>query len=356
MAARPSAKSTKLRVSIDTWTHGDTKILTPSISIIIPCFNAEATIGRCLDAVFALEVPGEVEVIVIDDGSTDDSISIIQRYPCQLICLGQNSGAAFARNRGLERAIGEFIFFADSDVVLPRDALKIALTAVVDADCVVGVFSAENSYDNFCSQYKSLYINFRFQDLNGAATLNTGIALVRRRVLDQVGSFNEGLKTIEDCELGDRIFRHGFKIVIEQRLKAVHLKYFSMVGLFQSDFRKALGLAELLFTIMRAGQWSPRGEFTDISISLMLNVPIVYGTLGVLLVAATGWLSPVFVVTAVGGGILFYLNNTTFWAYLNQRKGLLFAAAAVLFSFLVYVVVGFATIVGLRALVRHPKT
>jgi glycosyltransferase involved in cell wall biosynthesis len=324
------------------------------ISIIIPCFNASATLRPCLDAVFALEAPDGLEVIVIDDGSTDDSVAIAEGYSCRLVRPGRNGGAAFARNRGIEQATGDHLFFVDADVVLPNDALVLATATMAEsgADCVVGVFAAENPFEDFFSQYKSLYTNFKYQNLQGGASLNTAVTLVRRQVLDDVGGFDEGMSTVEDNELGDRIFRHGFKIVIERRLEVLHLKQFSMAGLLRNDYRKAVGLAELLASRMRAGEWSPGGEFTDISPSHMMNVPIVFVTLAGLLVAAAGWVTPG-ILAAAAGGVLFGLNNGAFWAYLGRRKGVLFTAAAVPFSFLVYTVVGLATVVGLRAFLRR---
>ena len=134
--------------------------------------------------------------------------------------------------------------------------------------------------------------------------------------------------------------------------EVLHLKQFSMAGLLRNDYRKAVGLAELLASRMRAGEWSPGGEFTDISPSHMMNVPIVFVTLAGLLVAAAGWVTPG-ILAAAAGGVLFGLNNGAFWAYLGRRKGVLFTAAAVPFSFLVYTVVGLATVVGLRAFLRR---
>ena len=327
--------------------------MTATVSVIVPCFNASATLGPCLDAIFALEAPDGLDVVV-DDGSTDDSISVAERYPCRLVRPGRNGGAAFARNRGIEQATGEYLFFVDADVVLPSDALTLASStmAEAEADCVVGVFAAENPFEDFFSQYKSLYTNFKYQDLLGTAALNTAVTLLRRQVLDDVGGFDEGMSTVEDNELGDRIFRHGFKIVIERRLEVLHLKHFSMAGLLRNDFRKAVGLAELLASRIRSGEWSPGDEFTDISTGHMLNVPIVYGTLAGLLFAAAGWATTGFL-AAAAGSVLFGLNNRAFWVYLKHRKGVLFTIAGVPFSFLVYTVVGLATGVGLSALIRR---
>src|SRR3990172_12839926 len=92
------------------------------ISVIIPNYNACATIGRCLEAVFSSRYEN-FEVIVVDDCSTDDSVEIIERFPCKLIRLPARSGAARARNVGALSSTGELLFFTDSDCFVLEDTL-----------------------------------------------------------------------------------------------------------------------------------------------------------------------------------------------------------------------------------------
>ncbi len=90
------------------------------ISVIIPAFNAEAEIGRCLDSILNQTIHDYIEIILIDDGSKDNTFKILQQYqknyPMQIKVLRQeNSGPSAARNRGLEIASGKYIGFCDSD-------------------------------------------------------------------------------------------------------------------------------------------------------------------------------------------------------------------------------------------------
>jgi glycosyltransferase involved in cell wall biosynthesis len=95
--------------------------VSPRISVVIPTYNRARTLVRALDSVFAQGVP-DLEVIVVDDGSGDDTKGTIARYPHPVTYLEQaNAGPAAARNRALAVARGEFIAFLDSDdVYLPR--------------------------------------------------------------------------------------------------------------------------------------------------------------------------------------------------------------------------------------------
>lgn len=87
------------------------------ISVIIPMYNASTLIRRCLDSVLAQEGGYSYEVLLVDDGSTDDSVSVVESYnnPCFKVFRQQNAGPAAARNRGLKEAKGRYICYIDAD-------------------------------------------------------------------------------------------------------------------------------------------------------------------------------------------------------------------------------------------------
>ena len=91
------------------------------LSIIIPVYNEANFLRRCLDSVYAND---EVEVIIVDDGSTDGSFEICQEYEDKGFKLIQNehSGVSVARNTGIQLAEGEYITFLDSDDEMSKDA------------------------------------------------------------------------------------------------------------------------------------------------------------------------------------------------------------------------------------------
>lgn len=92
----------------------------PKISVIIPVYNTEKQLKRCLDSVLN-QTLSDIEVLCVNDGSTDNSLQILQAYALQskgvlkVINLAKNSGACAARNLGLQAAQGEYIGFIDSD-------------------------------------------------------------------------------------------------------------------------------------------------------------------------------------------------------------------------------------------------
>jgi glycosyltransferase involved in cell wall biosynthesis len=84
------------------------------VSVIIPCYNQGAFVGEAIQSVLA-QSHQHYEIIVVDDGSTDNSATVIRRYPSVLYIRQANLGLAAARNRGLEAATGEYLVFLDAD-------------------------------------------------------------------------------------------------------------------------------------------------------------------------------------------------------------------------------------------------
>lgn len=107
--------------------------MTPTVSIIIPCYNKRAYVAAAIDS--ALAQGDLAEVIVIDDGSTDGSLEIVEDYSGRITWeTGANLGGSAARNRGLELAKGDFIQFLDADDVLPKGKIAAQL-AMLQGTC-----------------------------------------------------------------------------------------------------------------------------------------------------------------------------------------------------------------------------
>ena len=114
------------------------------LSIIIPAYNAEAYLPQCLDSILAQEHRG-CEVIVVDDGSTDGTVALLERYPDLKVIHQENRGMSTARNRGLDEARGEYILFVDSDDLLTAGALETLVAELSGEDIIA--FNAKKLHD-----------------------------------------------------------------------------------------------------------------------------------------------------------------------------------------------------------------
>ena len=108
------------------------------ISIIIPVYNAEQVLPRCLDSLLN-QTYKQTEIIVINDGSKDDSLAVCQKYASSALNITvlsqENGGAAKARNAGLDIARGEYIMFVDADDYVEEDYCEVLYKAIIEMYC-----------------------------------------------------------------------------------------------------------------------------------------------------------------------------------------------------------------------------
>lgn len=123
----------------------------PKISVIIPVYNVQKYLEEALDSVINQSLK-EIEIICVDDGSTDDSFQILEKYANvdDRIKVYQkvNGGLSSARNLGINKATGKYVYFIDSDDILESKALEICFDESEKNDLDMIMFSAEPFYDN----------------------------------------------------------------------------------------------------------------------------------------------------------------------------------------------------------------
>ncbi len=184
----------------------------PKVSVVIPAYNAEKTIGPLLDSLLAMDYP-EYEVIVVNDGSKDGTKEIVQRYPVRLIDQ-RNRGASAARDAGLRAAEGEIVAYADSDVKVERGWLKNLVKPFEDPDVAATTGQTIFLRNEKCTSWiRSLDIERRNARRGEYTRLANGPnSAFRRSVLIEVGGFDPQWYHAEDTEVSYRIWQQGYRI------------------------------------------------------------------------------------------------------------------------------------------------
>lgn len=177
------------------------------VSIIIPSFNSEKTISACIVSIAETNY-ASLEIIVVDDCSTDNSYSVVSDLSeklsrsIKLIKQEINAGPASARNMGAKAANGKYLFFVDSDTMMREDTINAFLFRIKDADAVVGVYDFLPLNEGYTQQYKALLNNYFFsrKGVIEYEVFDSSRAGIRADIFSSLKGFNETLQWGSDYE------------------------------------------------------------------------------------------------------------------------------------------------------------
>ena len=184
----------------------------PAVSVVIPAYNADWCVGKAIDSVLAQDFR-DCEVIVIDDGSTDDTAAVLAGYGDAIRIVRQpNGGMSSARNAGIRTARGEFIAFLDADDGWLPGKLRLQVESMRSTPAVgfssvaARVEDPDGRLLNLwnCGGEERQVLRFLFENNGGIAGGTSGL-MVRRALFEQVGGYDETLQGAEDADLWMRL-------------------------------------------------------------------------------------------------------------------------------------------------------
>jgi len=311
----------------------------PLISVIVPVHDGAKFLPRCLEAL-TQPCTQPHELIVIDDGSNDDSARTARDMGARVFSLSRQSGPAEARNIGAQMAVGEILLFVDADVVVQSGTLERVTRDFEehpDIAAVFGSYDDEPAEKNFFSQYKNLFHHFVHQQSNTeAGSFWAGCGAVRRDVFLAVGGFDAERyprPAIEDIELGYRMGAMGHRILLDKELQGKHLKQWTLRSLLKADI------------FCRAVPWSilileSKGMVNDLNLRTgeRLSAGLVALTLCVM---AASFLKPglLLLIPLLLMGLI--VLNHKFYRFFIRKRGLRFAILVLPLHYLYYCYSGF---------------
>jgi len=214
---------------------------TPKASIVIPAFNAAPTIEKAILACLAQSYPKDkLEIIVVDDGSSDNTAEIIKRHPVKYI-FQENSGPAKARNTGWKSSAGDVVCFTDADCQPEKEWVLKLVGKFTDEEiaAVAGSYGIVNSNSLKAGCIHEEIIQRHLKMPEFIRVFGSYNVAMRRDILEKLGGFEEGFPQAsgEDNDLSYRILQHGFKIYFAKDVLVYHYYPQSLRAYLKGQFQ-----------------------------------------------------------------------------------------------------------------------
>ncbi|MEU4535738.1 glycosyltransferase family 2 protein [Streptosporangium sp. NPDC023825] len=197
----------------------------PLVSVIVPNYNYAGSLELCLRALQE-QTYRPIELIMVDDGSTDDSVAVAERLGVRVVHTERNMGVAGARNLGTTHARGEILVFVDSDVAAYPDSVEVAV-GMLAADPRLGAVCSIHDpepliRDSLVEEYRALQYYYWTASSEGPISfLFPAMVAMPRHVFDEVGEFNTRLRETEEVDYGHRLTQR-YDMVLTSAVRSRH--------------------------------------------------------------------------------------------------------------------------------------
>jgi GT2 family glycosyltransferase len=317
------------------------------LSVIVPFHRNLTQLERCLTAIQASPLPGTAElaeVIVAADGALEDPGATAEACGASVLRIDGPQGPAVARNIAARTAVGDVLVFVDTDVVARPSALgRLAGHFSQDPQlgAAFGAYDEEPADPGFFSQCRNLAHSFIHQRASrNASTFWAGLGAVRARVFRTVGGFDPrfGRPSVEDIDLGYRIRRAGFRIVLDATAQGTHLKRWTLWSSIVTDVRdRGVPWTQLMH------RYGAMGNDLNVTLRYRLAVVVAY-VLGACVILAA--VQPALLGLAAVLLSILWLIDRPYYQFFATRRGLAFALAWFPFHILHHVCNGLSFALG----------
>lgn len=252
------------------------------ISVIIPVYRDPAGIHRTLLSIREKQIDDvSVEIIVVNDGADKETADVCRNQKVRMLEIIPNGGSYFARNRGLEYASGEYIVFLDADVQVQARWLEKALKAMEEVDYLAGNVCIETHPEMDSASWYEFFNAFPVKKYLEEEHFGvTAGLMVRRRVIEELGGFDQRLRSGGDNRFGKKVHNAGLRQMFLEKPDILHpardfgeylekirriVKGASVINaLYPSEavrVSKTVRLIRLLLGLLPPRPWRVRGYF-----------------------------------------------------------------------------------------------
>jgi glycosyltransferase involved in cell wall biosynthesis len=299
------------------------------ISIVIPTYNASRFMPGLLESIFNQAV-NDMEVIIVDDCSTDNTVEIVKKYPVRVIQMEANAGPAVARNRGVKEAAGDIIFFLDSDVLVLDDTIKEVedyFKNNPEAKCIIGICATTPLNSGFVPTYMAMfeYIHLIGQQYKKVSVFAPRCGAIKKDFFLEIGGYDEQYKgaDVEDFELARRINKKEC-IILNPKLLVRH-QFADFRQALKIYFKRTVMWVHLFFREKKLDNAGPTSPSNGIAAICAFS-----SFFSLLLIPFIGFAQILFVFL----GLIYLVSNLKWWNFMRREAGLLFSFRALALNYL----------------------
>jgi glycosyltransferase involved in cell wall biosynthesis len=298
------------------------------ISIVIPTYNSSGYMPGLLDSIFNQAIDN-MEVIIVDDCSTDNTVEIVKKYSVRVIQMETNAGPARARNRGVREAAGDIIFFLDSDVIVLDGTIQEVndyFQNHPDAQCIIGVCSTTPLNRGFVPTYMAMfeYIHLISQQYDKVSVFAPRCGAIKKDFFIEIGGYNETYRgaDVEDFELARRINKKDC-IILDPKILVRH-QFAGFRQALKIYFRRTVMWVHLFFKEKQLDNAGPTSPSNGIAAICAFS-----SFLSLLLIPFAGFAHFFFLFLAA----VYLASNFKWWNYMRREAGLLFSLRALILNY-----------------------
>jgi glycosyltransferase involved in cell wall biosynthesis len=321
------------------------------LSIIIPTYNSERFMPQLLDSIFKQAVD-DMEVIIVDDCSGDRTVEIARQYSTRVIQMEKNGGPARARNKGVEAAQGDIIFFLDSDVELLEGTIlevKEYFKNNPSSNCVIGLCSTKPLNKGFVPAYMAM---FEYIHLLGAQDKKLSVfaprcGAIKKALFLKVGGYDEKYKSadVEDFELARRINKVD-SISLNPKMLVRHQFVNNFIEAINNYFKRAVMWIHLFIREKQFDNAGPTATSNGIAAACAF-----FSFLSLFFIPFVSASRYAFVLLF----IIFLFANLSWAGFMRREAGFIFAVKALFLNYILGIDIIIASSYGLISYVFSRK-
>jgi glycosyltransferase involved in cell wall biosynthesis len=295
------------------------------INIVIPNYNRGSDVLKLIESI-KTSTYSNLNITVVDDCSTDDSVGVLRGNEVRVIEHKENLRQGAARNTGARNTNGDIIVFLDSDVLVFSDTIEKLVNALVsdeEISAVVGLPGKTSEFNDLCSSHFILRVYFNYINLPDFITHTTGtITAIRRTEFEKVGGYNELITGVEDDEFGLELCRKGGRIYFDRNIPVIHNKKIGLLGLIRNDMMRTVDRVLYMFRKSQFQSTIKEKRFISTPFTQILSAliaPVLIFSFASIFYSI--WFLPLFVLAFLS----FYGLYPSYLYFVSRERGIIFS-------------------------------